>query len=63
MEIRDRQIRVKTPKVVEHARVHFGCPTMTEVNFENGGGAGSVGAHWDRVQFGDETMTASSIDE
>ncbi|CCW69198.1 unnamed protein product [Phytomonas sp. Hart1] len=37
---------LKSPKVVEVARAHYGCSTMQHVELENTDGTGSVGSHW-----------------
>ena len=43
-----------TPKVLEYARGHFGCPSLTGVELENQGGDGSAGSHWEaRIMLGD----------
>ena len=45
---------LRTPKVVEYARGHFGCPTLSGVELENQGGSGSAGSHWEaRLMLGD----------
>ena len=45
---------LKTPKVLEYARGHFGCPSLGGVELENQGGSGSAGSHWEgRIMFGD----------
>ena len=60
---RNGQLRIKTNKVLEVARKHFGCPTISSIGFENGGGKGTKGSHWDRAELGDETMTGSAIND
>ena len=43
-----------TPKVLEYARNHFGCQSLTGVELENQGGEGSAGSHWEaRIMLGD----------
>ena len=45
---------LQTPKVLEYARGHFGCPSLTGVELENQGGSGSLGSHWEaRIMLGD----------
>ncbi len=45
---------LKTPKVLEKARGHFGCPSLKGVELENQGGSGSAGSHWEaRIMLGD----------
>ena len=52
---------IKTPKILELTRRHFGCENITSVPFENEGGEGTARGHWERVLFYDELMTGSSI--
>jgi len=33
------------------------------VGLENGGGSGTAGAHWERSELGDESMTGADINE
>ena len=40
--------------LVQAARDHFGCQTMTYVRLENQGTSGNVGNHWERKIFGNE---------
>ena len=48
------RILLQTPKVLEYARGHFGCPSLTGVELENQGGSGSSGSHWEaRIMLGD----------
>ena len=45
---------LSTPKVLEYARGHFGCPSLNGVELENQGGEGSAGSHWEaRIMLGD----------
>jgi hypothetical protein len=45
---------LSTPKVVAAAKKHFGCNSLTGVELENQGGAGTAGSHWEfRVMAGD----------
>jgi hypothetical protein len=47
---------IKTAKVLDKARQHYGCTTLAGVPLEEGGSAGSAGSHWEsRVAF-DEIM-------
>jgi len=50
---------MKTPKVLEVGRAHFGCDAMTSVLLEDEGGSGSQNSHWERTFLGDECLTAS----
>jgi len=52
---------IKTPKVLEVSRNHFGCNSISGMELENQGGSGSLGAHWERTILHNEYMTASSI--
>ena len=52
---------IKTEQVLYVARKHFNCPYLQSVNFENEGGEGSAGAHWERSIMMNEMMTASDI--
>lgn len=54
----DYPTRIITPKVVEVAREHFGCDTITGVPMENNGGSGSVGAHWEKNFLMNDFMVA-----
>jgi hypothetical protein len=45
---------IKSPKVVEKARLHFNCDTIDGIPLETYGGAGSSGSHWEsRYMLGD----------
>jgi hypothetical protein len=46
---------------LNHAKEYFGCPSLTGVPLEENGGSGSAGAHWERIAFGNEGMTASGL--
>ena len=50
---------IKTPKVLEVARKHFGCPTLAGVELEDDGGSGSAGSHWEKRQMFTEFMCAN----
>jgi hypothetical protein len=51
---------VKSPKALERARAHFGCPTLKYVELEDGGSSGTAGSHWEKRLFNNEYMTGSS---
>lgn len=54
---------IKTPKVVQAAKRHFGCDSITGVELENQGGEGTVGNHWEmRTMLGD-FMIGESYEE
>ena len=40
---------LKTPKVVELAKKHYGCDTIKGVEMENQGGGGSLVSHFERA--------------
>ena len=45
---------IKSPKVLEKARLHFGCNSIEGIPLENYGGVGSSGSHWEsRYMLGD----------
>jgi proprotein convertase subtilisin/kexin type 5 len=50
---------IKTPKVREVARKHFGCPNALGVEVENQGGGGSLGSHWERTHLMNEVIIIS----
>ena len=56
-------VRMVTPKVVEKAREHFGCPTLSGVLLENQGDAGTSGSHWEKRILGNEVMTGVQTPE
>ena len=54
---------VITPKVLEKARLHFGCDSLEGVELESQGGSGSAGSHWEsRIMLGDY-MVSTDYDE
>ena len=48
---------MRTPKVLEMARKHFNCSTLSGVELENQGGKGTSFSHWEKRVLGSETMT------
>ena len=45
---------INSPKVIEKAKLHFGCDYIEGIQLENQGGTGSVGSHWEsRYMLGD----------
>jgi hypothetical protein len=38
---------LKSPKVLEKARKHFGCNTLNGIELEDQGGSGTAGSHWE----------------
>ncbi|KAH9599708.1 Peptidase M8 [Trypanosoma melophagium] len=47
---------ITTPKVVEAARKHFGCPTLDGVEIEDTGGIGTAGSHWKKRILFEEAL-------
>lgn len=52
---------IATPEVKKFVQQHFNCNSLEGAPVENEGGAGSKGAHWEKVYFGSEYMVASTI--
>ncbi|CCW69205.1 unnamed protein product [Phytomonas sp. Hart1] len=50
---------LKSPKVVEVARAHYGCSTMQHVELEDIGAMESVGSHWKMRNAKDDLMAPS----
>jgi len=45
---------IKSPTVLEKAKLHFRCDSITGIPLENYGGIGSAGSHWEsRYLLGD----------
>lgn len=51
---------VKSPKVAEVARAHFGCASLQGAFLEDEGTGGSSGAHWEARTYQGELMLPSS---
>ena len=50
---------VKSKKVLEKAKMHFGCDTIQGLQLENQGGEGSSGSHWEaRYMLGDYMISS-----
>ena len=50
---------IKSPTVLEKARLHFGCNNIDGIPLENYGGVGSAGSHWEsRYLLGDYMMAS-----
>lgn len=43
--------QLASPQVLGTAREFFSCPSMPSVPFENDGGSGTAGAHWEQRLF------------
>eukprot|EP00755_Sulcionema_specki_P020043 Sspe_Gene.70973::Locus_41956_Transcript_1_1_Confidence_1.000_Length_3604::g.70973::m.70973 len=57
--LKDTEVTIiTTPRVVEKAREYFACPDLPGVPFENQGGSGSAGSHWEASALGYEAMVA-----
>ena len=54
---------INSPKVLEKAKLHFGCDNIKGVQLENDGGDGTAGSHWDsRYMLGDYMMATDYSD-
>ena len=54
---------IVSPRVIEKARIHFGCNSLDKLPLEDQGGEGSAGSHWEgRYMLGDY-MVSTSYDE
>ena len=50
---------IKSPKVLEKAKIHFGCDNIKGLQLENQGQTGSVGSHWEsRYMLGDYMISS-----
>jgi len=49
-----------SPHTLRVVRRHFGCDSLAGAMLEDGGGAGTGGAHWEMRLFRDEYMTGSA---
>ena len=50
---------IKTHKVLEKAKIHFGCDNIKGIPLENQGGTGTEGSHWEtRYMLGDYMIGA-----
>jgi hypothetical protein len=47
-----------SPTVLQVARDHYNCPSMTGMLVENQGSIGSLGSHWERTILNNEIMNA-----
>jgi hypothetical protein len=48
-----------TPKLLAHAKAHFGCDSWPGVALEDDGGEGSAGSHWEKRMLMNEYMGAA----
>ncbi len=54
------KLGVISPKALQEVKDHFDCQELEAVPLENEGTSGSLGSHWERAAFGDESMSAQS---
>ena len=52
--------KLTTPKLVQTAKSHFNCATITGVYLENNGTKGSTGSHFEKLHYGNEIMVSIS---
>ncbi|MDD9341402.1 MAG: leishmanolysin-related zinc metalloendopeptidase [Providencia heimbachae] len=50
---------INSPAVLRYARLHYGCPTLTGVMFENHGGRDVNNSHWHSSVAKEELMAAA----
>jgi leishmanolysin len=50
------QVLLATPRVLEVARLHYGCDEIEGVPMEDGGGEGTRGSHWEVSWIGDRDV-------
>ena len=55
----EEQIFINSPKVLEKAKIHFGCDSIKGIRLENQGGQGTIGSHWEsRYMLGDYMISS-----
>ena len=55
----EEHIFVNSSKVLEKAKIHFGCETIKGIRLENQGGEGTIGSHWEsRYMLGDYMISS-----
>ena len=54
---------IKSPTVLEKAKLHFGCDSITGIPLENYGGLGSAGSHWESRYLLGDYMIATDYPE
>ena len=54
---------IKTPNVLEKAKLHYNCNSITGIPLENYGGAGSAGSHWESRYLLGDYMIATDYPE
>jgi hypothetical protein len=55
-KVQNRHTYLKTPKLLEVARTHFGCPSWPGVALEDDGGGGTALSHWDKRMLMNEFL-------
>ena len=51
---------IASPKVIEKAKIHFGCNSLEKLPLEDQGGQGSAGSHWEgRYMLGDYMVSTN----
>lgn len=59
----EKLVFVNSPKVLEKAKLHFGCDDIEGIQLENQGGTGSIGSHWEsRYMLGDYMISSDYND-
>ena len=61
VEVVNTTALIKTPKVVEWGRKHFGCETLMGVALEDDGGGGTMGSHWEMRTLLNDYMVGINI--
>ena len=54
---------LNSPKLLEKAKIHFGCDSIRGVRLENQGDQGSIGSHWDARFMQGELMISEDYSE
>ena len=60
---RERKSYLRSPKLIERAKLHFNCKNIKGIQLENQGGSGSAGSHWEaRYMLGDYMISTDYIE-
>ena len=54
---------LNSPKLLEKAKIHFGCDTLKGLRLEDQGGSGTAGSHWDARYMQGELMIGEDYSE
>ena len=54
---------LNSPKLLEKAKIHFGCDNIEGIRMEDQGESGTVGSHWDARYMQGELMIAEDYSE